>query len=84
MKPVVVAKILQAALRISWSFSSANVKYEQHGRTAYLTLVWRLIQQIMCVKRQWSGPDTIEFHILPQATNGKGTQKIKTASSKTA
>ena len=31
------------------------------------------------MKRQWSG---IEFHILSQTTNGKGTQTINTALSK--
>ena len=36
------------------------------------------------MKREWSGADTIELHFLPQTPYGKGTQKIKTALSKTA
>ena len=27
------------------------------------------------MKRQWSGTDTIEFHILPQTSVGIGTKK---------
>ena len=34
-------------------------------------------------KSQWSGTDTIDFHILLQTPNGKGTQIIKKAQSKT-
>ena len=36
------------------------------------------------MKMQLSGTDTIEFHILPQTPNGKGTQTSSTALSKTA
>ena len=36
------------------------------------------------MERQWSGTDTIKFHILPQTLNGKETKVIKTAISKTA
>ena len=35
------------------------------------------------MKKQWSGTDAIEFHILAQTSNGKGTQTIKTALIKT-
>ena len=36
------------------------------------------------MKRQWSGTDTIEIHILPQTPYGKRTKTVKTKSSKTA
>ena len=36
------------------------------------------------MKKQWSGTNATEFHILPQTPNGKGTQTLKTVLSKTA
>ena len=40
---------------------------------------YSLRRKIVKVKRQWSGTDTIEFHILSLTLNGKGTPTIKTA-----